>query len=111
MQKRNVIVLIVSQAALLPSPALLTPFPPPTPPPWPHPSPQIGGLLDEALLRIAARPSREQVEQEVGAWRAAQPAALAGVARHVAAGVLHEVVDELIAEVGAGGTHVVQQLS
>ncbi|GLC73006.1 hypothetical protein PLESTF_001319000 [Pleodorina starrii] len=59
-------------------------------------------ILDEALertmQRLVQRPSRELVVSEVAAWRATQPAAMAGLARHLAEGLTHEVVDELIAE-------------
>ncbi|GIL86352.1 hypothetical protein Vretifemale_14656, partial [Volvox reticuliferus] len=55
-------------------------------------------MLDRAMSRLAFRPSREQVAAEVAAWRAAEPGALASVARHLAEGLTHELVDELIAE-------------
>ena len=60
-------------------------------------------MLDRVMLRLAQRPSRGQVEAEVAAWRAAQPMALAAVSRHVAEGLMTEVVDEMIAKVGPGG--------
>ncbi len=55
------------------------------------------------MLRLQQRPSRELVAAEVAAWRATQPAAMASVARHLAEGLTHEVVDELIAQVRAEG--------
>ncbi|GIL53806.1 hypothetical protein Vafri_9442, partial [Volvox africanus] len=58
----------------------------------------IEEVLDRVMSRLAFRPSREQVAAEVAAWRAAEPGALASVARHLAEGLTHEVVDELIAE-------------
>ncbi|KAG2500495.1 hypothetical protein HYH03_001274 [Edaphochlamys debaryana] len=58
----------------------------------------VHDLLPEVMGRIAHRPSKAQVAQEVAAWRAARPGDLLAVSRHLAEGLLGEVVDELIAE-------------
>lgn len=44
----------------------------------------IEELLDAALAHIAMRPTKQQVAVEMAEWRAARPAALAGISRHVA---------------------------
>jgi hypothetical protein len=44
----------------------------------------IHDLLNAALAHIAMRPTKQQVAVEVAEWKAARPAALAGISRHVA---------------------------
>jgi hypothetical protein len=44
----------------------------------------IDDLLNSALAHIAMRPTKQQVAVEVAEWKAARPAALAGISRHVA---------------------------
>ncbi|WIA07976.1 hypothetical protein OEZ85_007449 [Tetradesmus obliquus] len=61
----------------------------------------IEELLDAALAHIAMRPTKQQVAVEMAEWRAARPAALAGISRHVADSIYKEVVEELLAEVAA----------
>jgi hypothetical protein len=41
-------------------------------------------VLNAALTHIAMRPTKQQVAVEMAEWKAARPAALAGISRHVA---------------------------
>ncbi|KAF6259108.1 hypothetical protein COO60DRAFT_1700968 [Scenedesmus sp. NREL 46B-D3] len=59
----------------------------------------IDELLNAALAHIAMRPTKQQVLVEVAEWKAARPAALAGISRHTADSIYKEVVEELLAEV------------
>jgi hypothetical protein len=60
---------------------------------------QVTELVLEAERRVGLRPDAREVGVEKGAWRAVAGQAVRAIARQVHAGLVWEVVDDLITEV------------
>ena len=59
---------------------------------------QVEELVLETERRVRLRPGMHEVGVEMGAWGAAGEQAAAAMARQLHAGLIWEVVDDLIAE-------------